>query len=228
VPQPSLLFDLDGVLADSQATITRCIQQAFVANGHAEPSDEAVLAIIGPPTRIGFGQLLGVEPDDPSVEPCVTAYRERYDVALRETPTFPGVREAIEDLGRDLRLGVATSKPEHYAHQVLQAIGLDDAFEVVVGPELTGIQGKDEMVATALERLGDAAPCLGMVGDRRPDMVAARKHGLYAIGVLWGFGSEAELTTAGAQVLVREPAELVAVVREAQAAARRASRSIVS
>ena len=223
MPQPSLLFDLDGVLADSQATITRCIQQAFVANGHPEPTDEAVLAIIGPPTRIGFGQLLGVEPDDPSVEPCVSAYRERYDIALKETPTFPGVRDAIEELGRDLRLGVATSKPAHYAHQVLQAIGLDDAFEVVVGPELTGVQGKDEMVAAALAQLGDGAPCLGMVGDRRPDMVAARNHGLYAIGVLWGFGSEQELTEAGAQVLVREPAELVAVVREAQAAVSRAA-----
>ena len=59
-----------------------------------------------------------------------------------------------------------------------------------------------------------------MVGDRRPDMLAAREHGLLAVGVTWGFGSVEELTEAGAEVLVDQPDELVAVLREAATRAR--------
>lgn len=217
----SVLFDLDGVLADSRATITRCIQQAFVAEGHPEPDDEAVLGIIGPPTRIGFGQLLGLEPESAEVEACVAAYRERYDAALLETPSFPGVPEAVRELGAVMRLAVATSKPAHYAEQVLDAIGLRDAFEVVVGPGLTGTEGKQLMVERAMEQMGPGV--LAMVGDRRPDMLAGRHFGLLAVGVTWGFGSVEELTEAGAQVLVDQPPELVDVLRDA---ATRASRDI--
>jgi phosphoglycolate phosphatase len=212
------------VLADSRATITTCIQRAFVEHGHARPSDEAVLEIIGPPTRIGFGQLLDLDPESPEVEACVASYRTRYDEALKQTLSFPGVPEAVAQLGEEFRLGVATSKPEHYALQVLDAIGLRDAFDVVVGPGLTGTEGKDAMVARAKERLG-ADDCFAMVGDRRPDMLAAVNHELLAVGVLWGFGSVEELNEAGAQVLVDQPDELVAVLREA---ASRASRDTSS
>jgi phosphoglycolate phosphatase len=211
------LFDLDGVLADSRATITRSMQQAFVAEGHPEPSDEAVLAIIGPPTRIGFGQLLGADPESPEVEACVAQYRARYDTALLETPAFPGVADAVRELGEQFALGVATSKPEQYALQVLDAIGMREAFDVVVGPGLTGTEGKSAMVERALARLPGA---LTMVGDRRPDMLAAREHGLLAVGVTWGFGSVGELEEAGAEVLVDQPDELVAVLREAATRAR--------
>ncbi len=218
----AVLFDLDGVLADSRETITRCMQEAFVAEGHPEPSDDAVLAIIGPPTRIGFGQLLSLDPESPVVEACVAQYRGRYDTALLETTSFPGVPEAVRELAAELPLGVATSKPEHYAVQVLDAIGLRDAFDVVAGPGLTGTEGKSAMVERARQRLPGA---VAMVGDRRPDMLAAREHGLLAVGVTWGFGSVAELTEAGAEVLVDQPDDLVAVLREAATRARFETRS---
>jgi phosphoglycolate phosphatase len=47
-----------------------------------------------------------------------------------------------------------------------------------------------------------------MVGDRSFDVEAARAHGLLAIGVTWGIGSAAELTAAGADVLIGAPGEL--------------------
>jgi phosphoglycolate phosphatase len=48
-----------------------------------------------------------------------------------------------------------------------------------------------------------------MVGDRRHDVEGAHANGLQAIGVLWGYGSRAELEAAGADVLVGSMRELV-------------------
>ena len=49
-----------------------------------------------------------------------------------------------------------------------------------------------------------------MIGDRAVDIVSARAHRIRSIGVLWGYGSESELTAAGADGLCGAPAELAA------------------
>lgn len=51
-----------------------------------------------------------------------------------------------------------------------------------------------------------------MVGDRDVDMVAARVHGLRAVGVSWGIGCQAELLDAGADVLVASPERFIEAV----------------
>ena len=48
-----------------------------------------------------------------------------------------------------------------------------------------------------------------MIGDRRYDMEGAARHGMRAVGVLWGFGDADELRAAGARALVESPAALV-------------------
>jgi phosphoglycolate phosphatase len=200
-----LLFDLDGVLADSRGPITACVNRALLATGHAARPTEDLLGFIGPPATVGFAELTGAAPDSEAVAACVTAYRAAYADALHETRTYPGVPEAVEALARDLRLGVATSKPLRYARPVLEAIGLAGAFAVVCGPDADAHADKTATVGEALQRLGGA---VAMVGDRRFDMVAARAHGLRAIGAGWGFGSRAELEQAGADVIVDAPAHL--------------------
>ena len=47
-----------------------------------------------------------------------------------------------------------------------------------------------------------------MVGDRHMDIHGARHHGMPSVGVLWGFGGEAELREAGATHLALSPAGL--------------------
>jgi phosphoglycolate phosphatase len=180
-----------------------------VATGHGpERPVEELLEFIGPPTRIGFGRLIGEPPDSPAVEACIAAYRDVYADALWETRSYPGVPEAVRELAGDgWTLAVATSKPAHFAEPVLRAIGLRDAFAVVAGPGLHATADKTETVGEALRGVGGRA--VAMIGDRRYDIAAARAHALRALGVLWGFGSSEELTEAGADELLECPAELV-------------------
>ena len=48
-----------------------------------------------------------------------------------------------------------------------------------------------------------------MVGDRLHDIHAAQANALRSIGVLWGYGGQAELQEAGADVIVASPKEVV-------------------
>jgi phosphoglycolate phosphatase len=53
-----------------------------------------------------------------------------------------------------------------------------------------------------------------MVGDRANDMLAAARHAIPGVGALWGYGSEDELTAAGATVLCSSPDDLVNTVQD--------------
>jgi phosphoglycolate phosphatase len=48
-----------------------------------------------------------------------------------------------------------------------------------------------------------------MVGDREHDVLGAKEVGISSLGVLYGYGSEAELKNAGADHIVHTPAEIV-------------------
>jgi hypothetical protein len=69
---------------------------------------------------------------------------------------------------------------------------------------------KVDLLADLLAIESISPECAVMIGDRAVDIVSARAHRIRSIGVLWGCGSESELTAAGADGLCGAPAELVA------------------
>ena len=60
---------------------------------------------------------------------------------------------------------------------------------------------------------GFAAENAAMVGDRKHDIIGARRNGLYSVGVTYGYGSAAELMEAGADTLCASVAEVAALFR---------------
>jgi phosphoglycolate phosphatase len=208
-----VLFDLDGVLVDSRGPISSCINHALAAHGLPERDPVDLYRYIGPPLLHAFAELLAQPVESPAVARCAETYRERYaDASLTETAVTPGIADVLgtlRDGGR--RLGVATSKPRPFAEPLLDVLGMRAYFDVVAGPELDA-SGEDKIttVGAALRALG--ADRGAMVGDRSFDMLAARAHGLRAVGVGWGIGSRAELEAAGAERIVATPAELPAAV----------------
>jgi len=208
-----VLFDLDGVLADSRAAITGCLNDALAAHGLPRQAPADLYRHIGPPLPLAFAEILGASPDSDLVAACIESYRERYAVAsLTDTEATPGIAGALTGLAdAGGRLGVATSKPKPFAEPLLDALGLLRFFAVVAGPELdVPAESKTATVGNALRALGASGGT--MVGDRSFDMVAARAHGLRAVGVAWGIGSREELEAAGADVIVATPDELAGAV----------------
>jgi phosphoglycolate phosphatase len=205
------LLDLDGCVLDSTEPILGSLNGALVAAG-LEPITAADLnRVIGPPLVETVPSLLaerGTADLDPTA--VIAAYRQRYRTAAIELAlAYPGMDEAIDALAQLGRIGVVTSKPLTFARPILAELGLLDRFEVVEGPSLDGHEAKRVTLGRALQRLGVAGgPDVVMVGDRRHDIEAGRTHGTATVGVTWGFGSDAELTAAGADVLVHAPADL--------------------
>ena len=205
-----LLFDLDGTLTDPKEGITRCIVHALETLGYTAPKPDDLDFAIGPPLRATFGSLLKTEDRD-LIELALATYRERFaTIGLFENALYPNIREVLAQARSDgHRIFLATSKPHVYARQILAHFGLAEYFDSAHGSELDGRNDdKAELIAHLLQTEGlDPAACL-MFGDRKHDVIGARKNGVRAVGVTWGYGSASELREAGAIALCNEPITL--------------------
>ena len=207
----AVLFDLDGVIADSRQAISRSINHALEQLGLEPLREIALHGYIGAPLPEVFEELLTAQGRDPKLaSSCVTHYRRRYAKAsLEETVAYEGMPAAVETLSQRYRLAVATTKPAEYARPILETLGVADFLEVIVGSPLHTMKSepKPVTVGRALEALG--VSCGAMVGDRHYDVNGGKAHGLFTVGVTWGAGTEAELRGAGADAIVYTPGELV-------------------
>lgn len=205
-----LLFDLDGTLTDPGAGITRSVQYALRHMGIEVPDPSVLTPFIGPPLRESFGAFYGLEGE--RADEAIRSMREYFaERGIFENDPYPGIHDTLARLGAaGHTLCVATSKPTLFAERILGHFALARYFRFVGGAEMDGRrQAKAEVIAHVMERCGiaSASECL-MIGDRRHDIAGAQAHGMDSCGVLWGYGSRAELTGAGATYVAASLDEL--------------------
>lgn len=198
-----LFFDLDGTLTDPAQGITNSFIHALKYFGIEIPSYEKLCSFIGPPLVDTFKTQFGFS-DEEAAE-GVKKYREYFAVkGLLENTVYPGIPELLATLKQnDKKLVVATSKPEEYSIKIIEHFGLSQYFENVCGSLMDETRSKkDEVIEYAIERnhITDRSKIL-MIGDRKHDMLGAKKCGIAACGILFGYGSREELQTNGADMI---------------------------
>ena len=207
-----LLFDLDGTLTDPAEGIFNSVYYALARMGCERPPLEKMPYFIGPPLVDGFGAMCGMSYAE--AERARDLFREYYpEKGIYECRMYEGIPEMLGKLvASGYSLVLATSKPEIYARRILDRFDLTRYFTYVAGSLLDESRSqKHEVIAYALETAGitDPAACL-MIGDRAYDVRGAAICYMDAVGVLWGYGSDEELRSAGAKATVSTPKELLA------------------
>lgn len=212
---PTLLLDLDGTLTDPAPGILAGARAALTSLGREIPPDHDLLSMIGPPIRVSFRQMLGPDGD---VEEAVRLYRAYVaERGLKEASVYPGIFEALAELREAYagRLFICTAKSQPFAQATADHFGFSPYLAGVYGAHLDGqFEDKADLIAHMIPAVGIDPSTAIMVGDRSYDMLAARKNGLNALGVLWGYGSKAELSEAGAHALCAAPVDLAAGCRD--------------
>lgn len=188
----TLLFDLDGTLIDSTEAILESFHLTFDLLGGDHPSDAAIKSLIGHTLE---DMYLGVGIDVAAVPEYVRTYKAHYrTISTRKTVLLPKAEAAIKAAAAFARLGVVTTKTGLYSQELLEHFGVMDAFEVLIGREnVTHAKPHPEPVLTAMRHMDASADACWLIGDTRLDTEAAKAAGIPCVGVLSGYGSEAEL-----------------------------------
>lgn len=203
----AILFDLDGTLTDPKLGITCCIQYALSELGYIPPEAEELHWCIGPPLKDSFSQLLKTS-DITLVEKALSLYRSRFStIGLFENSLYPLVIETLKAIKfAEYKTFVATSKPHIYARRIIEHFSLSLLFDGVYGSELDGTRSaKADLISHILLTENLSSSSVVMVGDRQHDIIGAKCNHIAAIGVTYGYGTEEELKTHGADFIVHSP-----------------------
>ncbi len=209
-----ILFDLDGTVTDPETGITLSVAYALRHFGIEVEDVSSLRKFIGPPLHDSFIDFYGFSRE--KAMEAVDKYRERFaDIGIFENEPYDGIHKLLAGLkDAGYTLAIASSKPEVFTKRIIEHFELSPYFTHVCGSELDGRRtDKAEVITYALEKLGSPkAENVVMVGDRKHDILGAKKNGLTSIGVLYGFGDEAELREAGADYIAATVQEIGEIV----------------
>lgn len=210
-----IFFDLDGTLTDPKEGIINCVKYALEHYGIHEEDEDKLMNFIGPPLVWSFANYYGFSPE--KAEEATAKYRERFaTIGLFENRAFDGIEEALQKLCDSGHiLVVATSKPKVFADKIMAKYGLRPYFKAVCGSELDGTRNdKNEVIEYAIETVGADRDKIIMVGDRKHDIIGAKKCGVASCGVRFGYAEEGELEAAGADFITDDIDEMMNILMQ--------------
>ena len=149
---------------------------------------------------------------------AIQYYREYYkQKGINECEMYEGVPTLLKELKkRGYKIGLATSKPDIFAHVVIANKQIENYFDFIgaASADEKTRATKEAVIEYALELSEEKdADKIIMVGDRHFDIKGAKAFGLDSIGVLFGYGSEEELTEAGADYLAKSPLDILNILK---------------
>ncbi len=181
-----IVFDWDGTLMDSTATIVKCIQAAAKDLGLPLPSREQAAHVIG----LGMGEAMQVAMPglDPKIYPRIMErYRYHYLAKDHELTLFDGVPEMLQDLSQQgYFLAVATGKSRVGLNRSLNAAGLLSTFDATRCADETFSKPHPAMLQELTRELGQDLRRTVMIGDTTHDLMMAQNAGSSGIAVEYG------------------------------------------
>jgi len=210
----TIIFDLDGTLVDSLDDITASLNHVFGELGFDAHSRAATETFIGDGARMLIRRALG--PERRSLEDEVLErYRLHYGAHLTDhTRIYPGIDALLHELSRrGVTLAVLSNKPHEMTVEVVRELLPAHDFAAVFGQRETVPRKPDP--AAAIEIAGMLDGPFAFVGDTPVDMATAIAAQMRPIGVSWGMRDGALLEEAGAETVLAQPSDLLALLPDA-------------
>jgi len=209
------IFDCDGTLVDSGATIHAALDTALGAHGHDCPPPHVTRRVIG----LSLDEAMAALVPGADHGLLSASYKDAF-VAMRGAgevvePLYDGIAELLDALEADgWLLGVATGKSDRGLRHCLASHGLFERFLTLQTADRNPSKPNPAMALAAMAEAGAEPHRTVFIGDTGWDMGCARAAGCGAIGVGWGYHDEPELRRMGAHHIADKPGEIVGLARQ--------------
>lgn len=204
----AVIFDIDGTLTDSTYHHAVAWHRAFARH-------DIVIPLWRIHRTIGMGgdklvaEVAGDEVEERHGDSLRDAWREEYVEIKSEVAPLAGGTELIRELvRRGYRVALASSGDPEFADEALDDLDIrDDVTVLKTSEDVDGSKPEPDLIETTLESL--EGPRAVLVGDTPYDVESAERAGIRCICLRSGGYSEAELTDAGAALVVDVPEDLI-------------------
>lgn len=188
----AVIFDFDGVLVDSEPLHHRSLREALAPEGIEISTQEYEQVYLAYDDREAIRLALERHEKPCSqerVEQIALRKALHFEALLGRVPLFPGARELVRALARELPLGIASGALRGEIEAILERAGLRECFVTIVGADDVERTKPDPLPYLEAARLlrahvPDLEPheCLALE-DSPPGMAAARAAGMTVVGV---------------------------------------------
>jgi len=189
----TVIFDLDGTLADTSGDLIAAANACFAALGHGAMLDVAAdqaTAFAGGRAmlRLGFSRLCMADIEariDAQFPLLLEHYGENID---RHTRIYDGAEAAVQRLlDANYRVGICTNKPEGLAEDLMQRLGMRDMFGALIGADTLPVRKPDPApYVETVQRAGGNVARSVLIGDTVTDRETARAAGVPSVLVTFG------------------------------------------
>jgi HAD superfamily hydrolase (TIGR01549 family) len=197
----TVLFDFDGTIADTLPLIYEAFNAALSPVLGRILEQHEIRAMFGPPDHQMIRLTIPAEHHESAIAKYVQVYQDEHQ---RLASAFPGMGEILVRCHEQgIKVGIVTGKSHETAEFSLEALGLADAYDVLVAGDDVERQKPDPgHPRAALAALGhkDGTPG-AFVGDSAADMRAGRGAGLTTIAVTWGVPEHGDLLDANPDIV---------------------------
>ena len=190
---PTIVYDLDGTLADTAEDLVATLNWLLAREGLAPLKVESAGSLVGAGARAlierGFAAS-GRRLEAQETEALFADYLKRYNAHIVDrTRLYPGVDKALHAFERlGWRQAVCTNKIEGSAKLLIAKLGIAERFAFVCGQDTFGV-GKPNAkpLLETIVATGGAKERAIMVGDSGTDIKTARAAGVPVIAVDFGY-----------------------------------------
>jgi len=205
-----VIFDYDGVLADTVDDLLRFGQEAcnqLDVNHLVTKNDLSNLEVM---SFSSFGRACGVpEPlVDEFVKICLSLFAEKeFPPAI-----FEGLNKVIQHLSANHMIAIVTTNSSQNVHVFLVKHGLDNLVDAVYGVDAPGSKAQKISTAKSLLLENREQEAVFMIGDSLSDVRAAKEASVNSIAVTWGHQSLETLLHGNPDYVVNSPHGLIEVI----------------
>ena len=191
-----LLFDLDGTLVDSVPDLALALNQTLNDLNMTTYDESTIRLWVGNGVKTLVERGLSgttntIEQIDASLlNDAIAIFLQHYQRCLCiESALYKDVKEGLSILKNSgYRLAIITNKPEVFVQPILNGLGLNDMFELLIGGDtLSERKPHPAPLHYALEKLNVTAEQCLMIGDSKNDILAAKAANISSVGLTYGY-----------------------------------------
>jgi phosphoglycolate phosphatase len=205
---PLILFDFDGVLADTLGDLLQFGQEACNELGVKHIATKDDLSSLEVMSFATYGQQMGVP--DHLIDEFVRRCLAKFGTKQSPPEIFTGLNDVVRGLFKSNIIGVITGNSTENVKAFLAEHCLAECICAIYGVDTPG--SKVEKILQAQSQFSTEGKMVFMVGDSASDVRAAKQAGIKSIAVTWGHQSAETLLRAGPDYLIYSPTELLKVI----------------
>ena len=215
----TVIFDLDGTLADTSGDLIAAANHCFRDMGLGDvldPAQDAGVALRGGRRMLTVGlERVGRSDFEPTLARYYPVLLEAYATDIdRHTRLYDGAMDAVRALKTSgYGVGICTNKPEGLAEILMTRLGVRDDFDCLVGADTLPVRKPNpEPLFEAARRAGGSPKACCLVGDSDTDRNTAKAAGVPSILVTFGPSGE-DMAALEPDALLENFADLTGIVK---------------